>query len=40
VRVAARRPVPPAVLNVVSLSRFGNRHAVRRALVLNPDCPP
>jgi hypothetical protein len=40
VRVAARRPVPPAVLDVVAKSRFANRHAVRRALVLNPDCPP
>ncbi len=40
VRVAARRPVPPAVLEVVANSRFNNRAAVRRALVLNPDCPP
>lgn len=40
VRVAARRPVPPAVLDVVAKSRFGNRAGVRRALVLNPDCPP
>jgi hypothetical protein len=40
VRVAARRPVPPAVLDVVAESRFSNAHAVRRALVLNPDCPP
>lgn len=40
VRVAARRPVPPAVLDVVAKSKFANSHAVRRALVLNPDCPP
>ncbi len=40
VRVAARRPVPPAVLSVVAQSKFGNRAHVRRALVLNPDCPP
>ncbi len=39
VRVAARRPVPPAVLDVVGNSRFSNRQAVRRALALNPDCP-
>lgn len=40
VRVAARRPVPPAILEVVADSRFHSRPAVRRALVLNPDCPP
>jgi hypothetical protein len=40
VRVAARRPVPPAVLEEVGKSRFANRHTVRRALVFNPDCPP
>lgn len=40
VRVAARRPVAPAVLDVVGKSKFANAHAVRRALVLNPDCPP
>jgi hypothetical protein len=40
VRVAARRPIPPAVLEVVAKSRFSNRNAVRRAIVLNPDCPP
>ncbi|MBI1948014.1 MAG: hypothetical protein HYS27_20150 [Deltaproteobacteria bacterium] len=40
VRVAARRPVPPEVLDVVGESRFASRAAVRRALVLNPDCPP
>lgn len=39
VRVAARRPVPGGVLDAVSRSRFGNNAAVRRALVLNPDCP-
>lgn len=40
VRVAARRPVAPAVLEEVARSRFATRHMVRRALVLNPDCPP
>ena len=39
VRVAARRPVPGGVLDAVARSRFGNASAVRRALVLNPDCP-
>lgn len=39
VRVAARRPVSPGVLDAVSRSRFANAAAVRRALVLNPDCP-
>ena len=39
VRVAARRPVSPGILDAVSRSRFGNCGAVRRALVLNPDCP-
>jgi hypothetical protein len=39
VRVAARRPAPPAVLEVVAKSRFGNRHPVRRALAMNPDTP-
>lgn len=38
-RVAARRPVPGGVLDAVARSRFGNNSAVRRALVLNPDCP-
>lgn len=38
VRVAARRPVPAMILDVVSRSRFAAAHAVRRALVLNPDC--
>lgn len=40
VRVASRRPVPAEVLEVVGESRFANRATVRRALVLNPDCPP
>lgn len=39
VRVAARRPVPGGVLDAVARSKFGNNVAVRRALVLNPDCP-
>lgn len=39
VRVAARRPVSPGVLDAVARSRFTNNSAVRRALVLNPDCP-
>lgn len=40
IRVAARRPVPAAVLDCVSKSRFQSRPAVRKALVLNPHCPP
>lgn len=40
VRVASRRPAPAEVLDVVGESRFANRPAVRRALALNPDCPP
>jgi hypothetical protein len=39
VRVAARRPCPGGVLDAVARSRFQNNGAVRRALVLNPDCP-
>lgn len=39
VRVAARRPVSPGVLDAVARSRFANASAVRRALVMNPDCP-
>jgi hypothetical protein len=39
VRVAARRPCPASVLDAVARSRFANSGAVRRALVLNPDCP-
>jgi hypothetical protein len=39
VRVAARRPVPPAVLEVVAKSKYGNRRFVRRALAMNPDTP-
>jgi hypothetical protein len=39
VRVAARRPCPAGVLDAVARSRFANNGAVRRALVLNPDCP-
>ena len=39
VRVAARRPVPGGVLDAVARSSFGNNAPVRRALVLNPDCP-
>ncbi|MDP2344574.1 MAG: hypothetical protein Q8O67_26725 [Deltaproteobacteria bacterium] len=38
-RVASRRPVPGGVLDAVARSRFGNASAIRRALVLNPDCP-
>ncbi len=40
VRVAARRTVVPALLEAVAASRFGNRHDVRRALVMNPTTPP
>lgn len=39
VRVAARRPVPGAVLEVVSQSKFRRAAAVKRALVMNPNCP-
>ncbi len=39
VRVAARRPVSGGVLDAVARSRFQNAAAVRRALVMNPDCP-
>jgi hypothetical protein len=39
VRVAARRPVSAGILDAVARSRFANASAVRRALVLNPDCP-
>lgn len=39
IRVAARRPVAGGVLDAVARSKFGNNPAVRRALVLNPDCP-
>ncbi len=39
VRVAARRPVSGGILDAVARSRFANASAVRRALVLNPDCP-
>ncbi len=39
IRVAARRPCPGGVLDAVARSRFQNNAAVRRALVLNPDCP-
>jgi hypothetical protein len=38
-RVAARRAVPAGVLDAVARSRFGNASAIRRSLVLNPDCP-
>jgi hypothetical protein len=39
VRVAARRPVSAGILDAVARSRFANAASVRRALVLNPDCP-
>jgi hypothetical protein len=41
VRLAARRPIDPAVLAVVAASpRWAHRVKVRMALVLNPDAPP
>jgi hypothetical protein len=40
VRLAARRPARAAPLVEVWRSRWGARHAVRRALVLNPYLPP
>lgn len=39
VRLCARRPIPPEILRVAAESRFRNRLAVKRAAVLNPDCP-
>lgn len=39
-RVAARRPVPGSILEVVAQSRYRTSATVRRALVLNPHCPP
>lgn len=40
VRIAARRPARPEPLAEVWASRFGTRHAVRRALVFNPYLAP
>jgi hypothetical protein len=40
VRIAARRPARPEPLAEVWASRWGNRHAVRRALVFNPYLDP
>jgi hypothetical protein len=40
IRVAARRPAPAAVLECLMKSRFQTRPAVRKALVMNPHCPP
>jgi len=40
VRLAARRPAGTGPLVEVWRSRWGQRHAVRRALVLNPYLPP
>ena len=41
IRIAARRPVRPEVLEEVWRSpRWGARHSVRRALALNPYLPP
>lgn len=40
IRVAARRNCEPAILVAVSESKFNNRPRVRRALAINPGCPP
>lgn len=40
VRLAARRPVAAAVLEVLAQSRFVTRLPVKRALAMNPHCPP
>lgn len=40
VRLASRRPVARAVLDVVARSRFRTSGSVRRALVCNPYCDP
>jgi len=40
VRIAARRPAGAGPLVEVFRSKWGQRHAVRRALVLNPYLPP
>jgi hypothetical protein len=39
IRLCARRPVHPAVLEEVAVSRFRTRPAVRRSIVFNPCCP-
>jgi tRNA nucleotidyltransferase/poly(A) polymerase len=39
IRMAARRPVGGGVLDAIARSRFQNSALVRRAVVLNPDCP-
>ena len=39
VRLCARRPVHPGVLEVVALSKYRTRPAVRRSIVYNPACP-
>ena len=39
IRLCARRPVHPQVLEEVAVSRYRTRPAVRRSIVLNPSCP-
>ena len=39
VRLCARRPVHPEVLEEVAVSRYRTRPAVRRSIVFNPACP-
>ena len=39
IRLCARRPVHPEVLEAVALSKYRVRPAVRRAIVYNPACP-
>ncbi len=41
VRIAARRPArPEPLVEIWRSTRWSTRHAVRRALVFNPYCPP
>jgi hypothetical protein len=39
IRLAARRPVGGGVLDAIARSRFQTSAQVRRAVILNPDCP-
>ena len=39
IRLCARRPVHPSVLEEVAVSRYRTRPAVRRSIVFNPWCP-
>ena len=39
IRLAARRPIPAAVLKLIQESRWGERYRVRLTLVCNPYTP-